>query len=194
MRFHTFMVASVCAILGWNLPAAANAEHILHLEQLFIGGAVYALDVVRNDHFVSDLQISCLRGCTAPTPYSEVIKGDGFLGAFSNGETLITLWGSASVYWIRIYYIHDGTITKVLDQPSRTLPDFDVRAGGKAVMALHNDTPGMYLGKMYYGNPSRLTEKECQEIVKETTSYWLWTGSTYVPYHGPVSKACNPLP
>ncbi len=194
MRFHTFMAVSLCAILGWNLPAAANAEHILHLEQLFIGGAVYALDVVRNDIFVSDLQISCLRGCKATAPYSEVIKGDGFLGAFSNGETLITLWGSASVYWIRIYYIHDGKITKVLDQPSRTLPDFDVRAGGKPVMALHNDTPGMYLGKMYYGNPPGLTEEECQKIVKETTSYWLWTGSTYIPYQGPVSKACNPLP
>ncbi len=194
MRFHVISVVFLCEILSWNLPAVASAEHIFHLEQSISGEGVYDLDVVSSDAFDSELRISCLRGCKATTPYSEAIKGDGFLGAFGDADTLITLWGSASVYWIRIYYIHDGTITKVLDQPSRTLPDFDVRAGGKPVMALHNDTPGMYLGKMYYGNPPGLTEKECQKIVKETTSYWLWTGSTYISYQGPVSKACNPLP
>jgi hypothetical protein len=193
MRFHTFLAVFLCAILEWILPAAANTEHIMHLEQGFIGEGVYALDVVSSDTFDSDLRISCLRECKATTPYSEMIKVTGFLGAFGSVDTLITLWGSASVYWVRIYYIHDGSITKVLDQPSRTLPDFQVKSG-RPVMALHNDTPGMYLGKMYYGNPPGLTEQECQKIRDETTTYWLWTGSAYVPYHGPVSQTCLPLP
>jgi len=194
MRFHTFLAVSLCAILAWHSPAVATAEHILHLEQSFIGEGVYALDVVSSNTFDSDLRISCLRGCKATTPYSEMIRGDSFLGAFGNAETLFTLWGSASVYWIRIYYVHDGRITKVLDQPSRSLPDFEVKSEGKPIMALHNDTPGMYLGKMYYGNPPGLTEAECEKIREEPTSYWLWNGSAYVANHGPVSKSCGPLP
>ena len=193
MRLHIFFVVLLCEILAWNSRAVASAEHIFHLEQSISGEGVYDLDVVSSDAFDSELRISCVRECKTTTRYSEMIKVTGLLGAFGDADTLITLWGSASVYWVRIYYVHEGNITKVLDQPSRTLPDFDVRSEGKRIMALHNDTPGMYLGKMYYGNPPGLTEEDCQKITQETTSYWLWTGSTYISYHGPVSKACNPL-
>ncbi len=127
------------AITGQSV---ANADTIMHLAQKFSDDGYYSIDINSVDSLESVLRISCAEKCKSNLSYSETISGFFPRGAFGDGNTFTTLWSAGSAEWIIIYRIHSGTVTKVLQQPSRTLPDFEADPDGRKIIVLHNDTPG----------------------------------------------------
>jgi len=184
MRAVIYIIVFLLMGLQRHGQALADTTLGMHLEQFFFNEGTYSLDVSYGDASSSKLRIYCTDKCHSKTAYSETISGLSLSGAFGTDDTFITRWAAGSINWLIIYRIHGGMVTKVLQQPSRALPDFESTPDGRRVIALRNDTSDVYSGKELYGKPARLTKADHAKIRAETTSLWLWNGSTYVPYRG----------
>ena len=62
---------------------------------------------------------------------------------WDGGSDLITIWASGSAYWVRIYHVGEDGIKKVLEQASKSAPQFEMAEDGSPLVILHNpDFPG----------------------------------------------------
>jgi len=155
-----------------------DGEPSFHLENVLSDGRHYVVDAYNAGprlEFKSQLQIICTEGCGGDQKYSDVF-GDSLIGGFFSDHSINMLFVSGSVLWIRIYYIQRDGITKVLDQSSRELPDFETTCDGKPLVIVHHDSPGEYLGKEYFGTPPGLTAADRRKIRERTTDYWFGMG------------------
>lgn len=78
--------------------------------------------------FVRTVHIACIEGCASSVKYSEQFD-DIPIAAFcllDGSPDLVTLWATGSAYEIRIYHVGHGSISKVLDQGSVTVPQIKV--------------------------------------------------------------------
>jgi hypothetical protein len=81
---------------------------------------------------VRELTIRCRSDCAGGSPYHEEMF-DSPISAFrlwDGSPDLITTWASGSAYVVRIYHIADDKITKVLDQGTKSAPQFGFGADG----------------------------------------------------------------
>jgi len=91
------------------------------------------------------LTIRCINNCKPGFSYQEKLD-DGPIAAFRLWDAspdLITIWGSGSAYWVRVYHIGKDGITKVLEQATKSAPQFGIAEDGSPLVVLHNpDFPG----------------------------------------------------
>lgn len=90
------------------------------------------------------LTIHCIDSCQAASSYHEKIF-DSPISAFrlwDGSPDLITIWAGGSSYWVRIYHVGNRGIAKVLDEATRSAPQFGFAADGSPVVMLNNpDAP-----------------------------------------------------
>jgi len=110
--------------LSHRLTATVNAEQK--------NAETYQLDFSDSDApgYDTDLQVFCIKGCLSPVKYSEQDdNSSGSLTAFrlsKDSPDLVTIWGGGDGYYIKIYRVGNGKITRVLDQGTRSWPQITI--------------------------------------------------------------------
>jgi hypothetical protein len=127
-------------ILSMLGHATAKPELTMHRVQIMVDEGYYAIDISYDGSLDAQLRIACMDQCKSAATYSETKPGLFLLGAFGDGDSFITLWAAGSAEWIIIYRINDDIGTRILEQPARTLPDFEGTPDGRRVIVLHTDT------------------------------------------------------
>jgi hypothetical protein len=87
-----------------------------------------------------EITIICVDGCLSQVSYHEEIF-DSPISAFrlsDNSPDIITTWDSGSAYWIRIYRISHGVMSKVLEEASVSEPQFKFAKDGSLIVMLSN--------------------------------------------------------
>jgi len=84
------------------------------------------------------LQIYCLNDCAARIRFQEdfVDTPLSMFRLWDGSNKLITIWTSGSAYWVRVYLIDSEGVQKILDQATRSAPQFgvDSRTGSPVVI------------------------------------------------------------
>ena len=110
------------------------------------------------------LTIHCIKNCVSPRNYEERFI-DMPISAFrlwDGSHEFITIWASGSAYWVRIYNINSERILKVLDEATKSAPQFVYSKDGKEMVILDNP----------YKSDS------IDRVILEG-SIWKWSGEKY---------------
>jgi hypothetical protein len=111
------------------------------------------------------LEITCLEGCSTKLSYRETV-GDRPISIFrlwDDSDKFITLWTAGSAYVIRIYAATSREIRKVLEEPTKSWPEFLVDAQGEPIVILRNSDLENYVPRDY----------QLRGVV------WMWNGEKY---------------
>jgi hypothetical protein len=96
--------------------------------------------------FVDTVHISCIKGCLSSVSYSDQFDY-GPISVFRLSDAspdLVTLWGEGDHYIIRVFHVGNGSITKVLDEISRTWPRVEVGKLGSLAILLSPNVDANY--------------------------------------------------
>ncbi len=107
--------------------------------------------------WVRVVQIHCTAGCREEVTFEEE-SFDSIISLFrlrDDACDFISIWASGSAYWVRIYHVDGATITKVMDEATKSAPEFIYSPNGSLLIRLENpDSP---------------------------VSLWCWNGTRYAP-------------
>jgi hypothetical protein len=88
----------------------------------------------------SEINIICIDGCSSQLSYQEEIL-DTPVSAFrlrDNSPDIISIWDSGSAFWVRIYRVGHGMISRVLEEGSVSEPQFKFTKDGSLIVMLSN--------------------------------------------------------
>ena len=109
------------------------------------------------------VEINCISKCVKKIEFSENVD-DFPLGAFrlrDNTSQFVTIWVGATAYWTRIYNIGQGGVKKVLEQASKSAPQFGVSEDGSPVVIMDDQAASIASDYILHGK------------------IWRWNGEEY---------------
>jgi len=132
----------------------------------FIGPEIFELRVTEDPHnsfMTRELQIKCVIACKRRTEYREDVTASP-LGGFhlDFGSQFLTIWEGGAYYWVRVYDLKPGHITKIFDEASKEFPQIAFSPKGQPLIVLN------------YQNADREPRD-----VKLRGLVWQWDGHQY---------------
>ena len=147
--------AAAAIMIGVTLPSHAE-ETLVARATNYIGDAVertFQLDIVEIKHNAAsnrfgrkfdisrEVRIRCIKGCKKDISYRDQQLDMPFGGAFvlrDDSHEFITAWASGSAYRVRIYRVEGDHIAKVMDEGTKSFPQFVMDRDGAFMVLLDN--------------------------------------------------------
>lgn len=123
------LLESVLLAVSLN-PAGADTQYLASLD-LLDENSTYRAAVTEPQRRSLErwISISCVSGCSSANTFREQAPGlpMGLFRISDQHPLVFALWGGTTTYAISVYEFRPTGIRKVLDQSSRTMPNFSVR-------------------------------------------------------------------
>jgi hypothetical protein len=153
------IAAVAAAVLGLVFPSFAE-ENLVARATSYLGDTgerVFQLDIVeitskaapnqsgQQIDITREVRIRCVSGCNRDVSYREVVDVPPFGGAFvlrDDSPEFVTTWGGGSAYHVRIYRVEGDHIAKVLEEGTKSFPQFVMDHDGSFITVLTDpDSP-----------------------------------------------------